>query len=62
MVASYSLPSRTTRGQRVAELVGEAADADAVFWGVNHEIWKEDNEGYAVENKIYTYVIACFKL
>ena len=46
MVASYSLPSRSTRGQRVAELVGEAADADAVFWGVNHEIWKEDNEGY----------------
>eukprot|EP01036_Dinobryon_divergens_P031819 gene31819-41295_t len=44
MVASYSLPSRSTRGQRVAELVGEAADADAVFWGVNHEIWKEDNE------------------
>ena len=41
----YSLPSRSTRGQRVAELVGEAADADAAFWGVNNEIWKEDNEG-----------------
>lgn len=27
------LPSRTTRGKRVSALVGEAAEADAQFWG-----------------------------
>ena len=50
----YSLPSRSTRGQRVAELVGEAADADAAFWGVNNEIWKEDNEGRSQRCRLTT--------
>ena len=33
---------RSTRGIRISELVGEAAEADAEFWGLSNEIWKEE--------------------
>ncbi len=32
-VAPRLLPARTTRGKRISTLVGEAAEADAQFWG-----------------------------
>mmetsp|Transcript_45 Transcript_45/g.94 ORF Transcript_45/g.94 Transcript_45/m.94 type:complete len:144 (-) Transcript_45:32-463(-) len=38
----YVIPKRKTRGQRVEELIGEAAEADADFWG--QKAWEEVSE------------------
>lgn len=42
---------RATRGKRMAQLVGEAAEEDDAFWG--NDIWGEgdesDNESYSEE-------------
>jgi vacuolar protein sorting-associated protein 72 len=43
---------RATRGKRMANLVGEAAEEDETFW--NHEIWQEhesDAESYSTEEE-----------
>jgi hypothetical protein len=48
---------RSTRGLRMGELVGEAAEEDATFWGLSHDIWKDDgsddesNESYEQEDE-----------
>ena len=39
---------RATRGLRMAELVGEAADDDEQFW--NADIWNEDEDGSDAES------------
>lgn len=36
---------RATRGARMANLVGEAAEEDETFWG--HEIWQEGDDSDA---------------
>jgi hypothetical protein len=39
---------RATRGLRMAELVGQAADDDQQFW--NDDIWKEDEDDSDAES------------
>lgn len=45
---------RATRGKRMADLVGKAAEDDEAFWG--HEIWQDgsdasDAESYSTEEE-----------
>jgi hypothetical protein len=39
---------RATRGLRMAELVGQAADDDEQFW--NADVWNEDEDGSDAES------------
>ena len=39
------LNKRSTRGQRINALIGEAADGDEQFWG--NEVWQSDDESFS---------------
>ncbi|EQC29132.1 hypothetical protein SDRG_13164 [Saprolegnia diclina VS20] len=47
-MATYALPSRSSRGSRINKLIGEAAEADETFW--NNEVWAEgEDDDYSTE-------------
>merc|ERR1712216_902747 len=46
-----NLPKRSTRGQRMNKLIGDALEDDEMFWGASHGTWDDDEDDARVEYK-----------